>query len=74
MCEKEADQLLLFNAFKVLVDRHGLLSFIVKHIRHFLHQVGDQLRRSVPEISLKQTTKFNTSERNRRKMRTFWVS
>jgi hypothetical protein len=52
MCEKEADQLLLFNALKVLVDRNSLLSFIVKHIRHFLHQVSDQLRFTVPDISL----------------------
>ncbi len=38
MNEKEADQLLFLNALKVLLDRNGLLSFLVKLTSHFLHQ------------------------------------
>lgn len=36
MYKKEADQLLFLDAFEVLLDRNGLLGFIVKRISHFV--------------------------------------
>ena len=38
---KEADQFLFLNTLKVLLDRNGLLSFIVQLTSHFLHHVPE---------------------------------
>ena len=56
---KEADQFLFLNTLKVLLDRNGLLSFIVKLTSHFLHHAITTYLKFA-----ENTQNLNVSERN----------